>query len=296
MNKRYYLVSVLMLSSLLTFGQAFAQDSPAVAQQPAVAAANAQSDIIVLPAPNFKGATLKRDKSVKQVKLKQASKVQDESFDDNAWFTENQLRLSELIYTVEPYIPRAAPDSYRKSEPIPALMTYHEIPLMHVFESGGMQIYAYGDVYYHVLNLQIVKDGKVTHRLDFSNFTNRTTQYINWAIIENDILYVQHTGNGYAKGFKGQTSYLSAISLKDNKILWTTKPLTANSRNFILSGNSIIVGYGFTDEPDFLYVIDKFSGERVQTIKLKNGPDFIAERDGQIYVKTYNQRYVFDIK
>ena len=78
----------VFLISLLVLGYAFAQDSPGAAQQPAVAAANAQSDIIVLPAPNFKGATLKRDKSVKHVKLKQASKVKDEASVDKAWFTD----------------------------------------------------------------------------------------------------------------------------------------------------------------------------------------------------------------
>ena len=280
----------MLTSSLLFITNVMAQDDPANKPTAANEAADTNSAMIVLNAPNLKGSTLKRDKSHKQVVLKQKSKKANSITDDEEWFANNQLKVSGIIYETTPNYP------YNHKAPTPDLMTFNNIPLRNVYEYGNTQIYAYGDIYYNVKTLLIVKDGKITHKMNFENFAKPHGHYIGWVMLEDDILYIQHTGEGYADGFNGQNAYISAISLKDNQILWTTKPLTSNSRNFIISGNSIITGYGFTDEPDFLYVIDKFSGTRVQTLKLKTGPDYIIEKDGLIYVRTYNTDYTFSIK
>lgn len=255
----------------------------------------AAQNTIALDAPDLNGATLARDSSKKQVKLTQKSKKSNSVDDESNWFDQNQLRLP-IIYTVEPYIPRWLPNAYVPRDVPENLKSYNGIQLMTAYEYGDTQVYAYGDVYYHVVSLQITKNDQVVRSYDLSAFASRYEHYIAWAVVEDDVLYIQHTGNGYARGFDGNTAYISAISIPDNKLLWTSKPLTANARNFIISGNSVICGYGFTDEPDYLYVLDKFSGERVQTIKLKTGPDFILEKNGSLYVRTYSDNYVFTMK
>ena len=79
------------------------------------------------------------------------------------------------------------------------------------------------------------------------------------------------------------------------KQLWTTLPLTCNS-SFDITGNSIVCGYGFTDEPDFVYVVDKTTGKRKQTIKVLNGPDDIVVKGKRVYVRTYSYDYLFTFK
>ena len=291
---------MLVPATLVLQNHAESHDDPSAAAVVAGAEpeANANAneiDAIVLDAPNFDGATLNADKSVKQVKLTQKSQKKNKITDDVAWFDNNQVKLP-IIYTVEPYIPRMIPNAFDPKDVDDRYLQYNGIPLMTAYEYGDTQIYTYGDVYYHVVSMLVVRNGEPLRAFDFSNYAQVHEHYIAWAVVEDDILYVQHTGNGHAAGFNGQNAYISAISLADNKALWTSKPLTANARNFIISGNSLICGYGFSDEPDFLYVLDKKSGERVQSLKLKTGPDFIIEKDGVILVRTYSEDYVFSMK
>ena len=56
----------------------------------------------------------------------------------------------------------------------------------------------------------------------------------------------------------------------------------------MIIGNSIVCGYGFTDEPDFMYVIDKTSGMRRQTLKVPNAPEEVVVKGKQILVRTYS--------
>lgn len=37
-------------------------------------------------------------------------------------------------------------------------------------------------------------------------------------------------------------------------LLWVSEPLTGNAREALVSGGSIVTGYGFTAEPDFVFV------------------------------------------
>ncbi len=255
-------------------------------------AADSALQAVALAAPDFKGSPLPLNKSIQQVKLNQKSKVSNGSAGESEWFDKNQLQLP-IIYSVEPYIPKWLPNAYVPRDVPDNLKSYNGIPLMTAYEYGDTQVYTYGDVYYHVVTLQITKNDQPVRAYDLSSFAAQYQHYIAWAVVEDDVLYIQHTGNGYAAGFDGNNGYISAISIPDNKLLWTSKPLTANARNFIVSENSIICGYGFTDEPDYLYVLDKFSGERVQTVKLKTGPDFIVQNGALLYVRTYNENYVF---
>ena len=249
------------------------------------------NDMVTLDAPNPKGSTLKLDKTIKQVKLKQKSKTGNEITDVAPWFDNNQLKLPYLFNTVEPYIPKTIPNAYKTKDVPSQYQALNGIPVMYAFDYGDVQLYSYGNLYYKVITLQVVKDNKVISKLDFSKFVVMPDYYVAWAIVEGDILYIQHGVNGSAK----QNAYLSAISLKENKILWTTKPLISDVRNFVLSGDSIITGYGNSGEPDFLYVLDKHSGDVVQKIKLKTGPEFIIEKDNDIYVRTYSEDYVFSM-
>jgi serine/threonine protein kinase len=177
------------------------------------------------------------------------------------------------------------------------------------FNYSEADIYFYGNDYGHKSLIIITNKSKVgiKHCLDFTNFIYAPLdgndgneewiyqyQTINWAIVENDILYVSHGHLSYAKMSQGKNAYISAIDLKDYKILWTTEPLTCNS-TFSIIGNSIICGYGFTEERDYLFVVDKKSGKRCQQLDLESGPEYIIAKNNKIFVRTYNKNYVFEL-
>jgi hypothetical protein len=109
-------------------------------------------------------------------------------------------------------------------------------------------------------------------------------------------LYFDINYNGYASIMKKKTGYLAALDLERAEILWVTKNLTSSWRGFLVSGDVIFTGYGFTDEPDFLYVLNRHSGKVLQKVKLKSAHSFIIVKDGALYVRAYDHDYVFDVK
>ncbi len=118
--------------------------------------------------------------------------------------------------------------------------------------------------------------------------------FLRYEKIVGDILYVElsHLGHAYEEP---KTGYIVAIDLNTNEILFKTAPLTANCQNFQIVGDTIICGYGFTAEDDYLYLLDRFTGEKVGTIPLKSAPDQMEIKDDILYVATYNTAYKFKI-
>ena len=65
--------------------------------------------------------------------------------------------------------------------------------------------------------------------------------------------------------------------------------------NFLVKGDVIFCGYGFTAEDDYLYQLDKNTGEVIDRLPLKKMPDLMTEKDDRLYVHTYSYDYVIEI-
>ena len=65
--------------------------------------------------------------------------------------------------------------------------------------------------------------------------------------------------------------------------------------NFLVKGDVIFCGYGFTAEDDYLYQLDKNTGEVIDRLPLKKMPDLMAEKDDRLYVHTYSYDYVIQV-
>lgn len=120
-------------------------------------------------------------------------------------------------------------------------------------------------------------------------------QTVFWAQSEGDTLYLAIGHNTYAEDCP-HTGYLLAIDLQNGEVLWESRQQAANANNFVLLEDVIVTGYGFTDEYDYLHVIDKGIGIDQKCVELKSAPDFLVEKDGKLYVHTYNTDYVFRIR
>ena len=58
----------------------------------------------------------------------------------------------------------------------------------------------------------------------------------------------------------------------------------------------LITGYGFTAEPDFLYLLNRGNGAVHQTVPLRSGPEFLALKQTALFVRTYNTDSVFRLQ
>ena len=80
----------------------------------------------------------------------------------------------------------------------------------------------------------------------------------NNACLENGIFYGASVMNGYAQP---DSCFMFAYDLENEKLLWRSADQTYNSMNFLVKGDVIFCGYGFTAEDDYLYQLDKNTGE-----------------------------------
>lgn len=308
MNKTIKIFVILVLACLLMPGQVCAQKKKTVRKKKATTAlktyparddaflsdykmqpigsytsGNFDLNYTVLPEPYFEGHVLKRDMNRKQIRLKQVSCTPNGITDEEEWFA----RLGE---TQHPY-------------------RYEEYPMKedHVrfkYSTGGYSVFLYGPDWGHAMKMVITDPEEKTlyKAYDFSNYlicpgarkTNvlGATQSINEVVIEGNIMYVVFSTNTYKDSTLGQTGYLTAIDLRNDETIWTTQPMTSSWQIAIVD-NSIICGHGMTDEPDYVHVVDKYSGQRVQRIWVKKAPDFFVVKGRKAYIRTYSYDYVF---
>lgn len=125
--------------------------------------------------------------------------------------------------------------------------------------------------------------------------TDSDRQSVNWAVVKDGILYFSTSG---LLGFDGgQNAYLTAVDTQTDKTLWMSKPQTSNANNFLVIDNSIVCGYGESDKPDFVYVLNRFTGQQKQKLWIAHGADWFAlGSDGMLYVSIYGQHIAFKVK
>lgn len=117
--------------------------------------------------------------------------------------------------------------------------------------------------------------------------------YINGnnAWLKDGIFYGASVTNGYAGP---DSCFMFAYDLEQDKLLWRSADQSYNSMNFVVKGDVILCGYGFTSEEDYLYQINRNTGEILDRLELKKMPDLLVEQDGKLYVHTYSYDYVID--
>lgn len=138
--------------------------------------------------------------------------------------------------------------------------------------------------------------GNRTLKGDITVATETITHKLVWALARDGVLYVSHANVDYAKENKGQNAFVSALALDSGALHWRSAPLVSNAGSFALVGGGLVSGYGFTAEPDFVYVLDRATGAVKQKLPVRTGPDHVVEKGGRVYVRTYDADYVFDVK
>lgn len=159
----------------------------------------------------------------------------------------------------------------------------------------------------YILEVRNSLTGQLEYEVDLAAFRDPLTyeideNYIDYcqvdyrfAYLEDDILYVSMAHRTYAE-LMPYTAFILAIDLKNGLLLWKSENLVSNALSFAVTGDVIICGYGFTDEEDYLYQLNKKNGAVIGTpIRLRTGPDYIFLKEGKVYVRTYNTNYVFTV-
>ena len=141
--------------------------------------------------------------------------------------------------------------------------------------------------------------------LDFSDFEYAgdfkqsekefVRQQIRYAQIKDHILYLSIGHLTYAES-SPHNAYVAAVDLAEKKLLWKSQPLVSNAANFVIKGDVLLCGYGFTAEPDYIYELDLGSGKVIDKTAVKSKADYLILKDNILYVRTYNTDYTFRIE
>jgi outer membrane protein assembly factor BamB len=116
-----------------------------------------------------------------------------------------------------------------------------------------------------------------------------------YAAARGGTLYVETAHQTYASSSYGRNAYLNAVSVGQRKLLWRSRALVANARNFVVLNGTIVSGYGFTAEPDYLYALDRTTGKVKGRILLPSAPDRIARHGTILTVDTYDHRLTIEV-
>lgn len=123
-----------------------------------------------------------------------------------------------------------------------------------------------------------------------------TFQAIRWAELIGGVLYVSNAHRTYSSSSNGLNGYLAAIELRSLRVIWRSGPLVANAENFIVTENHVISGYGFTDEDDFLYALNRWTGEVASRVRLPSAPSYLYLEDDLLHVRCYDTDILFRLR
>lgn len=99
---------------------------------------------------------------------------------------------------------------------------------------------------------------------------------------------------GYAAQAGNRCSRLIAIDPRSARLVWRTPALVSNNL-FIVEGDWIFCGYGFSSEPDFLYIVDRNSGQVVWTTRLDSAHEYLELNGDKLSVVTTRSLYRFHL-
>jgi len=248
-----------------------------------------------LPAPSFAGKISGPTGKTAQLPLKQISATPNGITDDQDWFDNNHL--TKPFYQINAY-------PFNNADELPSIVPteVEGAPLKNAWW-GKSKIYCcYAD---SILLIADSATHNVEHIYDLGLWCMNKVhkkedewlirQEIQWAVVVDTVLYVSNFHRTYAATYGNQNAYITAINLKTDSVIWRTPPLKCNALTFEVDGDLVFCGYGFTMEPDFMYVLDRYNGTTVQKAFVKTGPDYIIRKDEKLFVRTYNTDYIFQI-
>jgi outer membrane protein assembly factor BamB len=122
------------------------------------------------------------------------------------------------------------------------------------------------------------------------------TEQVVWAREADGVLYVETAHQTYAESSGGLNGYLTAVSIRTERILWRSPSLVANASDFVLAGDVLVSGYGFTKEPDFLYVLDRRTGRALNRLAVPSAPERIVRHGNRLAVRTYDHTLVVELR
>lgn len=120
-------------------------------------------------------------------------------------------------------------------------------------------------------------------------------QRVEWAVVKDGVLYFSECAST-APDKNSQGYYIVAVDINTDETLWISKPRTVNSSNFLIVDNSIICGVGGSGIPDYIYVLNRYTGVKTREYWIPTAVSWFAiGEDKTLYVTLYDKHVAFKI-
>lgn len=120
-------------------------------------------------------------------------------------------------------------------------------------------------------------------------------QRVEWAVVKDGVLYFSECAST-APDKNSQGYYIVAVDINTDETLWISKPRTVNSSNFLIVDNSIICGVGGSGIPDYIYVLNRYTGVKTREYWIPTAASWFAiGEDKTLYVTLYDKHVAFKI-
>ncbi|MEJ6571401.1 MAG: hypothetical protein QNL01_06040 [Akkermansiaceae bacterium] len=216
------------------------------------------------------------------ITLTHVSSKPNKIIDKEDWWKNNGLK-KPVVY--ERFLTMA-----RGKIPASAPKTYRELPLVAVWSTSTRRFFSYGKQIYKARYLLVEgANGEIEFAFDAKAYGT-----VAWADVADGILYFTNNP-GNISAASGGGARIFAVDLKSNLLKWASPKKVCKGQFAVVAG-SVVCGYGFTGEPDAITVWDRFSGDLIQTIKLKTAANWIIQKKAKIYIRCYNTDEVFRIE
>lgn len=232
------------------------------------------------------------------LRLVKRSEKRNAITDDEAWFKNNGLSLPGLDVPRggrAGSLPEWVPTKYGTNKLVGGTTSAEGTVLLFGPDFSGGR---------YVVLLDAAR--RATHVFDFAAFTwapkivpgeeRFTDQTVHWAEVRDGVLYAATGHMTYASSSGGKNSFISAIDVASGELLWQSAPLVSNAANFLIVGAHIVSGYGFTAEPDFLFILDRATGKTETRLPVASGPSFLLPKGNELFVRTYDMDYVYALE
>lgn len=206
----------------------------------------------------------------KPVSLKLRSYTENEITDEDVWFASVGMNWNQDEYSDENYTYRIGGDE-----------KYYRKTIVYLYDKKSNKLLGTYDFHDYIW----------AEGYESNDFVDRSISY---AIVKDDVLYVNMYHNTYAESCPSN-AYVVAIDMSTGSVIWKTSPLVSNSYNFLILGDNIITGYGFSAEDHYLTIINRYTGEVMDTVNILKSPEYLYYKDNVLYVRTYSYDYEFDV-
>lgn len=109
-------------------------------------------------------------------------------------------------------------------------------------------------------------------------------------------VYYNEACGTYSSGYKGKCSHLACLDPVAGEVVWRTPNLVSNNIFIFKNDDIIVAGYGFTDEPDHLFLVSAGDGKVISRTRLDSAHTYLEIKDEKLHVFTYKSHYVFEFR